>query len=427
MISTSSSNDSNSAETDAALEAGPDTRSDLRAWLAVLSVALGSFVVVTSEFLPIGLLTDISAGLQITAGTAGLMVTIPGIVAAIAAPVMAVTAGRFDRRTIVLGLIALLVLSNATSALAPNFSVMLAGRVMFGICLGGFWTIAVTLGARLVAKEALSRATTIILAGITFATVIGVPAGAYFASIAGWRAAFFVVGAVALLIFLAQLFLLPSLPARQQLSWGELTHLLRNRDARIGLASVALVISGHFAAYTYVAPFLKHVAHIDAKLLSSLLLTYGVAGIVGNFVGGWAAARSLRLSLGAVVAMLSAAILLLPVAGVHAAGAAVLLGLWGFAFGAVPIVLQLWVFRSAPEALEGGAALLVTTFQVFIALGSVGGGVIVDALGTPAVMWTSGIVTLATLALVAWPARRVARVEPVDAGLVGAGEILNCE
>lgn len=403
--------------TDRERELPEDPRAAMKSWLAVLSVALGAFVVVTSEFLPIGLLTDIVAGLQISAGTAGLMVTVPGFVAAITAPVMAVAAGRLDRRTIVLGLIALLVVSNAISALAPSFAVMLAGRVLFGICLGGFWTIAVTLGARLVPKESMSRATTIILAGISFATVVGVPAGAFFAGIAGWRAAFAVVGFVALLILVAQLFLLPSLPATRVLRWGQLTHLLRNADARVGLVSVALVISGHFAAYTYVTPLLKSGGGIGPSLLSSLLLVYGVAGIAGNFIGGAAAARQLRLTLGVVIGLLSTAILLMPLLGIHPAGAAVLLALWGVAFGAVPIVLQLWVFKSAPEAMEGGAALLVSTFQVFIALGSVGGGLIVDASGTSSVMWVSGAITLAALLVVAFP-RRAPATPAIEAPFV---------
>jgi predicted MFS family arabinose efflux permease len=145
-----------------------DHRSALKSWLAVLSVALGAFVFVTSEFLPIGLLTQISAGLHVSDGTAGLMVTIPGLVATFAAPLMTVGAGRVDRRILMLGLTGLLVASNMTSALASNFAVMLAGRVMFGISVGGFWTIAVTLGSRLVPKPMMTRATTIIAPSSVF-------------------------------------------------------------------------------------------------------------------------------------------------------------------------------------------------------------------------------------------------------------------
>jgi predicted MFS family arabinose efflux permease len=213
--------------------------STLKSWLAVLSVALGAFVFVTSEFLPIGLLTQISAGLHVSDGIAGLMVTIPGLVATFAAPLMTIGAGRVDRRILMLGLTGLLVASNMTSALASDFAVMLAGRVMFGISVGGFWTIAVTLGSRLVPKPMMTRATTIIAAGISIATVLGVPAGTLIAGFAGWRMAFAAVGGVALLSGVAQLFVLPRLPPPAAPGIRQLTHLLRHADARLGLLTLA--------------------------------------------------------------------------------------------------------------------------------------------------------------------------------------------
>ena len=381
-----------------------------KSWLAVLSVALGAFVVVTSEFLPIGLLTNIAGGLHVSAGTAGLMITIPGLVAAIAAPVMTITAGHFDRRTLVLFLIGLLVASNLLAAFAPNFAVMIVARVLFGITLGGFWTIAVTLGARLVSPGSAARATTIIFAGISIATVIGVPSGTLIAGLAGWRVAFIVLGVVALLIGIVQLFVLPSLPSPPTPGVRQLVSLLGHSDARLGLLTIAFVIAGHFAAYTYVTPFLKDSATISPGSLSSLLLAFGVAGIIGNFAGGAFAGRNLRLTLITTVSLLAAAVMLLPVFGHQLTGAAVLLIAWGLAFGAIPVVLQLWVFKAAPEALEGGAALLVSTFQIFIALGSVVGGRIVDDLGTSAVMWAGGATALAGLGAVALSRHKQSRV-----------------
>jgi predicted MFS family arabinose efflux permease len=374
--------------------------SALKSWLAVLSVALGAFVFVTSEFLPIGLLTQISAGLHISDGTAGLMVTIPGLVATFAAPLMTIGAGKVDRRILVLGLTGLLVASNMTSAFASSFAVMLAGRVMFGISVGGFWTIAVTLGSRLVPKPMMTRATTIIAAGISTATVLGVPAGTLIAGFAGWRMAFAAIGGVALLCGLAQLFVLPRLPPPPASGVRQLTHLLRHADARLGLLTIAFVIAGHFAAYTYVTPFLRENASITPGYLSTVLLAYGAAGIVGNFAGGAGVAHNLRATMTGVVALMAGAILLLPLIRGHQPGVTILLVAWGLAFGAMPVSFQLWVFKAAPEALEGGAALLVCTFQIFIALGSVLGGRVVDAFGTSAVMWTGGGAAVVGLTLV---------------------------
>jgi predicted MFS family arabinose efflux permease len=134
--------------------------------------------------------------------------------------------------------------------------------------------------------------------------------------------------------------------------------------------------------------------------LSTLLLAYGVAGIVGNFLGGAGVARDLRATTTVVVALMAGTILLLPLVRSYLDGVSTLLVVWGLAFGAMPIALQLWVFKAAPEALEGGAALLVSTFQIFIALGSVVGGRVVDTYGTSAVMLGGGCTAMIGLLLV---------------------------
>jgi len=372
---------------------GAPEKATLKHWFAVLSVSLGAFVLVTSEFLPIGLLTNISGALGVSDGVAGLMVSIPGIVAAFAAPALTVIASRVDRRILLLSLMALLAVSSFIAAYAPNFQIMIAARVLFGISLGGFWSNAIALGGRLVPKASMVRATTIIMAGISIATVAGVPVGKVIADFLGWRTAFSVIGGVVLLAGAVQWWALPKLPAPKAPGFLQFTQLLRHPDARLGLATVALVIAGHFGAYTYVTPFLKQNPHMNAGFISSLLLAFGAAGIFGNFIGGAAAGKNLRKTIGVVIVLLAASITLLPSGGTNVLATSSLVLLWGLAFGAVPIVLQLWVFKAAPEAMEGGAALLTSTFQVFIALGSVLGGQVVDHLGTSSVMWFGGAVS----------------------------------
>ena len=149
-----------------------------RAWWAVASVAVGAFALVTTEFLPVGLLSDIAGEMKVSSGTAGLLVTIPGLVAAVAAPVLTVAAGRTNRRVVLLSLTAMFIVSNFMTALAPNFSVLLISRFFLGIGVGGFWTFAVSVGRQLVREQSRGRATAVILAGISVGTVCGVPAGA---------------------------------------------------------------------------------------------------------------------------------------------------------------------------------------------------------------------------------------------------------
>ncbi|MFC6525566.1 MFS transporter [Nonomuraea rubra] len=163
-------------------------------WLAVTSVAVGTFTVVTSEMLPVGLLTSMAVDLGVSAGTAGLTMTAPGLVAAAAAPLLAIAARRADRRHVLLGLMALLAVANLMAAAAPAYPVLLAARVLTGVSIGGFWAFAAGLGPRLVPERAVGRATSIILGGVSVASVLGVPAATFVSSFAGWRSAFAAAG-----------------------------------------------------------------------------------------------------------------------------------------------------------------------------------------------------------------------------------------
>lgn len=358
-------------------------------WLAVLSVAVGTFTVVTSEMLPVGLLTSIAASLGVSDGTAGLMMSLPGLVAAASAPVLAIATRRLDRRVPLLGLAALLAVANLAGALAPNLPVMLAARVLTGVSIGGFWAFAAGLGPRLVPGHSVGRATSIILAGVSVASVLGVPAATVIASAAGWRTSFAAMAGLALVLLVLLAVLLPAMPGEDS-SAGPRKRLPGGLG--VVLASTVLVVTGHFAAYTYVRPFLEQVAGAGPALVSAALLVYGVAGVAGNFVSGARASRSPRPVL-VVLALLVA---------VATAGLAlswpplVLLVVWGLGYGGVGVALQLWIMRVGGGEL--GTALFVGAFNVSIALGSFTGGRVVDGLSTSSAMWLGAALAALTAA-----------------------------
>jgi predicted MFS family arabinose efflux permease len=378
----------------------PEPPANASAWLAVLSVAIGSFALVTTEFLPIGLLPAIAATLHVSEGTAGLMVTTPGILGAIAAPLLTVGSGRIDRRFVLWGLMALLAAANIIVALAPTFELALIGRVLLGIAVGGFWTIGAAIGPRLVSGAEATRATSIIFAGISLGTVAGVPAGALVGHLIGWRVAFGGAGAATIVVLLAQMLLLPALPPLRSVRLHELPALLRVAKARIGLIATALVFVGQFAAYTYITPFVVQVSGMSAPAVTTLLLAYGVTGFVGNIIGGWGGARNVRIAVLVMALVLGGSLLALPPFGPNQLVTSLLIGVWGLAFGAMPITTQLWMFQAAPEALEGSSALFVSTAQIALASGALVGGLAVDHLGIPSAMIEGGIFALATAAIV---------------------------
>lgn len=179
-------------------------------WLAILSVAVGAFALVTSEFLPVGVLNDVASDLGISAGLAGLMVTLPGIMAALAAPLISVGVGALDRRYLLIGLTLIMIIANAIVAYAGDFNLLLVGRVLLGISIGGFWATAIALSGRLAPDGmGVAKANSIIMAGVTLATVVGVPVGTWLSGLMGWRMTFLVTALVGVPVLLAQVFLLP--------------------------------------------------------------------------------------------------------------------------------------------------------------------------------------------------------------------------
>ena len=359
--------------------------SSWRDWLSVYSVALGAFAFVTTEYLPVGVLPSISSSLGITDGVAGLMVTVPGIVAAIAAPAIMLGAGRMNRRQLLLLLTLLQLIANLVSAIAPSLPVMLLGRALLGVALGGFWAVAIAVAGRLVSESNAAKATALIFAGITLATVFGVPFGTFLGSLFSWRVSFAVAAALALLALIAQGLTLPSLPSRDGLQVRALLSFLARKNARRSMLLLGLVVAAHFSAYTYIAPFLGREAGYSAGAITSILLGFGLVGMLANFAMASGVARHLRASLGTVVLLMVIAQLALP--QLQGAGVVLAVLAWGIAYGAIPLGVSTWMQLTSPQLPEASSAMLVTMFQVAIASGSLFGGWMVDHHGVPSALW----------------------------------------
>ncbi|MFF4185712.1 MFS transporter [Streptomyces sp. NPDC001691] len=371
--------------------------SPARGRAAVLAVAATTFSVVTTEMLPVGLLSPIAVALHVSEGTAGLAVTLPGLVAALTAPLLPALAGRADRRSLLVGLALLLALADLASALAPVFAVLLAARLLVGVCVGGIWAVAAGLGHRLVSARAVGRATAVIFSGIAVASVVGVPAGALTGQLAGWRWGFALVGLLAAIVAGLLAALLPPLPAESAVRPAAFRAALRLASIRSGLLLLALLVTGHFAAYTYVRPVLERAHGIGDGAISALLLLYGLAGVAGNFLGGTVSARSPGRALRTMAAALAATLFLLAALGDGAAAAVTLLVVWGLAYGGVSVAGQNWFSAAAPRAREAVTALFSGVFNAAIALGAAAGGLAVDRGGEPGVLWLGA--ALAALAL----------------------------
>jgi predicted MFS family arabinose efflux permease len=324
----------------------------------------------------------------------------PGVLAAFAGPALIVASGRLDRRTVMIALSALLVASNFLAALAPDFATMLIARLLLGLCIGGFWTFAPGAGTQLVPDASKARAMAVVLAGISGATVFGVPITAFIGNLAGWRAAFGATGLLAAVVLLMQIWLLPSMPPARAIRPRDLLTPLTRRMAQVGLLAVLFLIAGHFAAYTYLKPLLQQSFGLGPDAVTSLLLVYGATGFVGTFFGGSLVARSVRVAALAAALLLAAALVLSTLVGSGMLGGALVVVVWGVAFGLIPVALTGWMMQAVPDAPEAGQALLVSGFQVAIASGALAGGLVVDGYGIANTMLMSAALVLVAAAVI---------------------------
>ncbi|MBF6435870.1 MFS transporter [Nocardia cyriacigeorgica] len=369
---------------------------------AVAVLALSTFVVVTSEMLPVGVLTPMSQGVGISTGSTGFSLAITGIVTAITAPLVVRFIAATDRRLVLAAATAVLAVGNLTTALAHGFAVLAAGRVIVGIGMGAVWALASAVAPRLVRPRHAAAAVSTVVGGVAAASVLGVPVGTFVGELAGWRSAFAVLAAVALLLSIALVVALPALPrpADAGAAAGERARLWRVPAVRTGLAAIVSIVTAHFTAFTYVRPALEQLAGLDASAVSTLLLLYGLCGLIGNFAAGAAAARRVRATLLVLVAGVGIALVVLVLAE-GSAGAVVALMVWGFAYGGVSVCGQLWMNQAVPQRREQVTGLYVGVFTGSIALGAFAGGLVVDAAGLPPLLWGAVATAAGALLIVA--------------------------
>ena len=369
-------------------------------WSPVFSLALCVIGLITAELLPIGLLTPMANELGITEGMAGQTVTTTAIVALVASLLVAPATHRFDRRVVLLFFTFLFIASNVLVAMAPNYAALLAGRVLLGISIGGFWSMIAAVTMRLVPKERVPRALSIVFGGSAVAMAVATPLGTYLGAIIGWRGVFLVTGGLGVIALIWQFIALPSMSPNVPSRLGTLFSLLKRPQVALGIAASILIFGGHFAFFTYLRPFLETVTRVNVSGVSIMILGFGVANVVGTFVSGAMINRSLRLTLALMPILMCLVAFGLVVFGGLAPIAALLVAGWGFAFGGVPVAWTTWLTRTVPDQIESGGGLQVASIQLAMTVGAGIGGVLVDRSGVLVVPTISGVIFIVAAGLV---------------------------
>ncbi|WP_022891004.1 MFS transporter [Agromyces subbeticus] len=361
------------------------------AWLAVVSLGLGIFTLVASEFLPASLLSPIAAELGISEGAAGQLVTATSIIGIIGGPLVVSGLPRVNRRWVMAGLTTLAIISNVLVALSPVFGLMLASRLLLGIAISGFWAMSLAVTAQLVPSDRLGRAMTVVNAGVSLATIAAVPAGAFLGELLGWRAVFLIAAGAGVLTLAAQLATLPSIPPTGAPGFRTLLQTARRPVVALGILAITLIAGGHFMGFTYLRPAFESVDGLTPALLALLLVVYGLANFIGNLAAGPIADRRLSVLVIAAPVAIGAATVLFALLGSNLALAIVTVFVWGVGFGAVPTMVQTWIARVAPDRLESAGGLVVAAFQIAITIGAAVGGLLVDSVGVQAALIGGGI------------------------------------
>lgn len=375
------------------------------AWVAVFSLAMGVFGLLTAEYLPASLLTPMAANLGVSEALAGQAVTVTAVVALFAGLLVPRLTRSIDRRLVLLSFTGLMILSNALVALSSSMGVLLVMRVLLGVALGGFWSMAAAVAMRLVPPQRVPRALSIIFSGIAVGTVVSVPLGSYLGGLLGWRSAFWAATAVGGLTFAFQWFTLPRMAPRKAAVPESVVGLLRRPGVAVGMLGCVLAHTGQYALFTYIRPTLESLGQMSADGLALILLGFGVANFVGTLLAGWLMERSLKVTLVIMPALVGAAALGMLLLPVGVGGLSILVALWGLAFGGVPVAWSSWVARAVPDQAESAGGMVVAAVQSSIAAGAALGGLVFGLGGIVAVLTVAAAVMLLASVLIAFRVR----------------------
>ncbi|MFE8583508.1 MFS transporter [Sphingomonas sp. NCPPB 2930] len=368
--------------------------------LGLLALAVGAFGIGVTEFAPMGMLPVIAADLHVSIPAAGLLVSAYAMGVLIGAPLMTLTTGRIDRRTLLIALMGIFTLGNALSAAAGGYWMLMAARVVTSFNHGAFFGVGSVVAASLVPPDKRAGAVAAMFTGLTVATIGGVPAATWVSEAVGWRTAFAGIAGVGAIAMLSLRLALPPLPATEGGDMRAELRVLTRGPVFMALALTTIGFGGVFTVFTYIVPILRDVTHGSTGYVTAMLMLFGVGATIGNGVGGRLADRSVDRALMTMLAIMALTLLAFTILMQWPVTAAIAILIWGIASFAIVPPLQMRVMDAASDAPNLASAMNIGAFNLGNAIGAaLGGGVIGAGLGLATVSLAGAAMAAVALAM----------------------------
>lgn len=354
---------------------------------SIYAMALGAFGIITTEFGVIGVLPNLAKVFDVSVDTAGWLLSAFALTVAVSSPFITALTTNINRKLLMSLVLAVFVVSNLLSAFSPNFTVLMIARILPAFLHPLFWNISLAVAF----KESGSKAVSVVMSGVSIATVMGVPITTYAAEFFNnWQASFFLASFVSLVAFMGLLLFVPSMPATRKATNESQLYVLKNPQLWLNLVSTILMLAGMFSSYGYLAAYLEKISHMSGTQVSIMLLLFGGMGVLGNWITGIALSRNVMLTTRVFFSLLILVQVLAYFFGGIFIPMVIILSFWGAIHTGGFLIGNIRTTRSVPHsALEFVNSLLTSCYNIGISLGTMLGGFIIASYGVHHVIWMS--------------------------------------
>lgn len=361
-------------------------------WLPVIGLTFSTFIFNMSEFIPIGLLSDIAADFGTSESHAGLLITVYAWVVALASLPLMVMCSKTENKKLMTSIFALFVIGQFLSGISTGYYMLMMSRILVACSHAIFWSIVTPLAVKVAPEGKQSAALGLVVTGASVSMIIGLPAGRSIGIAMGWRATFLLISAISLVIMILLTAVLPKVPSENHVSLRNLPSLLGN-PVLVGIYLLtAIFISGHFTAYSYVEPFLDQVVGMGGNAITMTLTVFGIVGIIGSILFSKYYDRHPDYFIRYAIAGTCIFLFLLHAASFSPAGIIAACVFWGLAITCFNLVFQAEIIRNAPHGTAVAMSLYSGIYNIGIGSGALIGGYVCSELSIKYIGYVGGAI-----------------------------------